>query len=110
MVERCLANAADLGAWVEDTPELELLAPVTTIIVCLRVAPAGLDVAATDDLNRRVVIALQADGRAFVTGTVWDGRAAIRAAFDNWATRPGDVAILREAILDMVARERVAPR
>ena len=110
MVERCLDNAAGFAAWVEATPGLELLAPAPTIIVCFRVAPAGPDAAATDDLNRRVVAGLQADGRAFVTGTVWDGKAAIRAAFDNWTTRPADVAILQGAILDVVAESVVGRR
>ncbi|CAA9557806.1 MAG: Aromatic-L-amino-acid decarboxylase [uncultured Thermomicrobiales bacterium] len=105
MVERCLDNAAAFAAWVGATPGLELLAPAPTIIVCFRVAPAGMDDTETDEVNRRVVAGLQADGRAFVSGTVWEGKAAIRAAFDNWATGPADVAILQAAILDVAARE-----
>ncbi len=41
---------------------------------------------------------MQHDGRAFVTPTVWEGKAAIRAAFDNWATQPHDVEILWTAL------------
>jgi hypothetical protein len=41
----------------------------------------------------------KADGRAFVTGTVRNGRAAIRASFDTWATIERDVAILEEAVM-----------
>jgi hypothetical protein len=51
------------------------------------------------------VRAIQVDGRAFVTGTVWNGRAAIRAAFDNWRTTADDVAILQSAIVDVVASQ-----
>jgi glutamate/tyrosine decarboxylase-like PLP-dependent enzyme len=104
IVERCLANAAAFAAWVESSPGLELMAPANLNIVCFRCAPAGWTDAATDDLNRDVVAALQADGRVFVSGTVWRGRAAIRAAFDNWATGPADLELLQEAVADVGKR------
>ncbi len=77
------------------------MSPATINIVCFRLAPAGLDASAADDLNRRAVSVLQADGRVFVSGTVWVGRAAIRAAFDNWMTDAHDVAILKQAVADI---------
>lgn len=98
MVERCCANAAMFASWIETAPNLELLAPVPLNIVCFRYRADGLTDAETDVLTRAAVSALQADGRAFVTGTVWRGQAAIRAAFDNWATTAHDVAILQEAV------------
>ncbi len=106
LVERCVENAAAFAAWVDAAPGLELMAPAPLIIVCFRYAPAHLrdDPAATDAFNREAVAALQADGRAFVTGTVWNGRAAIRTAFDNWATGPTDVAILQEAVREIGER------
>jgi hypothetical protein len=55
----------------------------------------------TDQLNRDAVTAIQDDGRAFVSGTVWNGRAAIRCAFDNWTTTLDDVAILESAVRDV---------
>jgi glutamate/tyrosine decarboxylase-like PLP-dependent enzyme len=99
VVERCCANAADFGAWVAATDGLELAAPVHLNIVCFRAVQPDLDQAANDAANRALVAALQRDGRVFVSGTVWEGRAAVRAAFDNWATGPADVAILKEAVL-----------
>ncbi|MDQ3044458.1 MAG: pyridoxal-dependent decarboxylase [Chloroflexota bacterium] len=104
MIERCAANAAQLASWVEATPGLELMAPAPLIIVCFRLAPEGLDADAADAINREAVAALQRDGRAFVSETVWRGRAAIRAAFDNWSTTPADVAILQTAVTDVIAR------
>jgi len=101
IVERCLANAAAFAAWIEAAPGVELMAPAGLNIVCFRYAPAGASPAEADALNRRAVAALQADGRVFVTGTVWNGRAAIRAAFDNWATGPADVAILQAAVAEI---------
>ena len=40
-------------------------------------------------------------GRVVVSGTVWQGREGSRAAFDNWATGPADVAILKQAVADI---------
>ena len=97
MVERCAANAADFAAWVEAPAGVELMAPAPLNIVCFRYVVEDDD-DANDALNRNAVAAIQRDGRIFVTGTVWNGRAAIRAAFDNWATRTSDVDILKETI------------
>ena len=110
LVERCLDNAAAFAAWVEGAEGFELLAPAPLIIVCFRLAPAGLEATAADALNRELVAALQADGRVFVSGTVWDGKAAVRAAFDNWATGPEDVAVLQEAVLEVGQRLVRGPR
>ena len=100
LVERCAANASDFATWVEATPGVELMAPAPLNIVCFRYVVEGDD-DANDELNREAVAAIQRDGRVFVTGTVWSGRAAIRAAFDNWATRQEDVDILKETIADI---------
>lgn len=100
LVRRCVGHAAMLGDWVEATDGIELLAPVNLNIVCFRFAPDAIEERERDDFNRRVVKTIQQDGRAFVTPTVWNGKVAIRAAFDNWATAPGDVEILCDAIRD----------
>lgn len=101
IVERCCANAAGFASWIESTPGLELVAPAPLNIVCFRYVVPGLSDDETDALNRAAVTALQADGRAFVTGTVWNGRAAIRAAFDNWATTSADVAVLQDVVCEV---------
>jgi glutamate/tyrosine decarboxylase-like PLP-dependent enzyme len=109
LVERCVDHAIAFARWVEATPGLDLMnrermreAPLN--VVCFRYAPAGLDAAATDAFNRAAIAAIQTDGRVFVTGTTWDDRVALRAAFDNWATTPDDVAILQAAVVEIGER------
>ncbi len=104
IVEQCCANAAAFAAWVAAQPGLELLAPARLNIVCFRFAPAGLSAERTDALNREALAAVRADGRAFVSGTVWQGKVALRAAFDNWATSAHDMALLQEAIAEVGSR------
>lgn len=101
IVERCLDNAWTFANWVEAEPGIELMAPAPLNIVCWRYTPADLDDEATDQFNRAAIAAIQSDGRAFVSGTVWQGRAAIRCAFDNWSTTTADVEILQSAVRDI---------
>ena len=101
MVDRCLDNAAAFGAWLEGDTTTELLSPVNLNMVCWRYRPTGLTDAETDDFNREAVTRIQRDGRVFLTPTVWDGKQAIRCAFDNWATSSEDVRILQEAIQEI---------
>ncbi len=104
MIERCVDNAIAFINWIDATPGLELmnaerLRATPLNIVCFRFSGEGRSDAEADELNRRAAVAIQADGRAFVSGTDWDGRRAMRAAFDNWATTLEDVKILQQAVL-----------
>lgn len=100
LVERCVDNAAAFARWVEATPGVELMNPAPLNIVCFRIVREGCEKAVTDEMNRLAVRAIQVDGRAFVTGTIWNGHAAIRAAFDNWQTTLDDVEMLQAAVKD----------
>lgn len=104
MVDRCLDNAWAFADWVQTEPGIELMAPAPLNMVCWRYTPDGLDDAATDDFNRAAIVAIQDDGRAFVSGTIWNGRAAIRCAFDNWTTTLADVELLQDAVRDVGLR------
>ncbi|GGQ64109.1 pyridoxal phosphate-dependent decarboxylase family protein [Kitasatospora griseola] len=93
-VAHCTAQARRLGAWVEQDPELELLAPVETSIVAFRYRPSGLDEEATQQLNSRLPVAVQQRGRVFVTGAVYRGREMLRACLLNSATTDEDLRLL----------------
>jgi len=45
----------------------------------------------TDDRTRAVLNAVQRSGEAWMGGTTWDGRAAIRISVSNWQTSEADV-------------------
>jgi glutamate/tyrosine decarboxylase-like PLP-dependent enzyme len=103
IVNRSIANARQFADWVDQHPELELLAPATLNIVCFRFLDPSHTGANIDDLNARALELLQRGGLAYGTATRWRGASAIRAAFDNWATGPEDIAALEQAITNVIA-------
>jgi hypothetical protein len=46
---------------------------------------------ADDDTTSAVLAAVQESGEAWMSGTTWDGRAAIRISVSNWRTSDEDV-------------------
>ena len=92
--------AQELAALVERAPDLELAAPPETSIVAFRARPAGCPPARLDDLNRALPEAVQARGRAFVTGTVFGGRETLRACILHPDTRSEH---LRTLVAEVVA-------
>jgi aromatic-L-amino-acid decarboxylase len=79
---------------IEETPELELLAPVSLNIVCFRYRCND-----ADRVNADIVVALQESGIAVPSTTTINGRFAIRAAIVNHRTGSNDIdALLRATI------------
>jgi glutamate/tyrosine decarboxylase-like PLP-dependent enzyme len=108
LVEHCIDNARTLAAWIDAQPNMELLnadrqREYPFNIVCFRYLDSGLDAASLDALNVDAVGRIQRDGRAFVSGTRWNGVPGIRAAFVNWSTTNDDVEILINTLADIGA-------
>jgi glutamate/tyrosine decarboxylase-like PLP-dependent enzyme len=91
IVEHCLDIAQYAAELVEQSPHLELMAPVQLNIVPFRFVREGLDDEALDDLNQRLGAAVLADGRFLVGTTRLGARWIFRPAFSNWRTRPQDI-------------------
>ena len=102
-VTRANGLARELAALVEAEPELELAAAPETSIVAFRARLAGCPAARLDDINRALPEAVQARGRAFITGTVFDGRETLRACILHPGTRTEHLATL---VIEVVAAAR----
>jgi aromatic-L-amino-acid decarboxylase len=108
-VARANALARELATLVEREPELELAAAPETSIVAFRARPAGCPPARLDELNRALPEAVQARGRAFVTGTVFGGRETLRACILHPDTSSEHLATLVAEVV-ATARARVAAK
>jgi aromatic-L-amino-acid decarboxylase len=93
--------AQEFAEWVRGTPGWEVVAPHPFSLVVFRHAPAGRDEAARDADNQRILDAVNASGRAFLSHTRLDGRFVLRLAIGNLRTERRHVAeawaLLREA-------------
>jgi glutamate/tyrosine decarboxylase-like PLP-dependent enzyme len=98
-VVRANALARELAALVEREPELELAAAPETSIVAFRAHPAGCAPDRLDELNRGLPDAVQARGRVFITGTVFDGRETLRACILHPDTTSSHLATLVAEVL-----------
>jgi len=107
LVDRCCSHArrfaAGLRAGDRSAGQVEILNEVVLNQVLVRFAPpAGGDAESTDDFTREVIRRVQLDGTCWLSGTTWQGRAAMRISISNWSTTEADVersvaAILRAA-------------
>ena len=82
MVERCCRHARRFAAGLEDLGA-EVLNDVELNQVLFRFA--------SDTETNEALSAVQESGEAWMSGTTWDGRAAIRISVSNWQTSDEDV-------------------
>jgi aromatic-L-amino-acid decarboxylase len=99
-VARCNELARELATMVEREPELELAVAPQTSIVAFRARPAGCPPERLEDVNRALPEAVQARGRAFVTGTVFEGRETLRACILHPGTGSDHLAILVTEVVE----------
>lgn len=93
MMERTCELAEYLAERVAESPELELLAPVSLNIVCFRFLCDD----AVDQVNSDIVVAIQESGLAAPSTTKINGKLAIRAAIFNHRTSQLDIDSLIDA-------------
>jgi aromatic-L-amino-acid/L-tryptophan decarboxylase len=93
-VVRANALARELAALVEREPSLKLAAVPETSIVAFRARPHGCAPDRLEAVNRTLPEAVQARGRTFVTGTVYEGRETLRACILHPGTTEADLTTL----------------
>jgi aromatic-L-amino-acid/L-tryptophan decarboxylase len=98
-VVRANGLARELAGLVDRETALELAAVPETSIVAFRARPPGCTLAQIDAVNRALPEAVQARGRAFVTGTVYDERETVRACILHPGTTKADLATLVAEVL-----------
>ena len=89
LVERTCALARRFAEQLGAAPGVEVLNDVVLNQVLVRFG-SGSDTE-SDDLTRAVVERVQHDGTCWMSGTVWQGRAAMRISVSNWSTDGADV-------------------
>jgi glutamate/tyrosine decarboxylase-like PLP-dependent enzyme len=102
MVERCCALARRMASRLGDADGVEILNEVVLNQVLVRfAAPDGGD---GDAFTCEVMTRVQDGGEAWMGGTTWQGRAAIRISVSNWSTTEADIDRTADAILKATGR------
>jgi glutamate/tyrosine decarboxylase-like PLP-dependent enzyme len=91
LVERNCALARRLADAMREVDGVEVLNDVVLNQVLLRFDD-------DDVTTQNVVEEVQRGGEAWLGGTVWRGRAAVRVSVSNWSTTEGDIDRLAEAL------------
>ena len=86
--------------------ELEVLAPARLGIFCFRARPRGVDdAAALDRLNERILSAVNAGGRYFISSTRLRGAFSLRMCPIGYRTTEADIEGLVSAVAEVGTRE-----
>jgi glutamate/tyrosine decarboxylase-like PLP-dependent enzyme len=96
VAENC-RQAACLAAWIEASPDYELLSPCKLNVVTFK---PRVDDAEVGQILQRI----NKSGKVFMTPGEWQGNSGIRAAFSNWRTTQADVEIICD-VLNTAMRE-----
>jgi aromatic-L-amino-acid decarboxylase len=111
-IEHDIAMARYLATCVEASDDFELLAPVELSICCFRYLPPGTKARLAhaneserthldgelNELNARIMHAVQREGRAYLSSANLNGKFALRACIINFRTERADI----DATLDIV--------
>ena len=107
---RALDEKLDLAAWaaaeLRQVPGVEIVAEPQLSLLAFRVTRPGLDEAATDDLNRRVMEAVNAKGRVYITNTTARGRFLIRICVLSFRTHMDRMQMALEDIRAAIDEQR----
>jgi glutamate/tyrosine decarboxylase-like PLP-dependent enzyme len=99
LVVRCCEHARRAAEELAALPGAEVLNEVVLNQVLFRFE--------TDERTQDALRAVQQSGKAWLSGTTWDDRAAIRVSVSNWQTSDADVERLvdafRAAVVEMAA-------
>ena len=95
------ALAREFAGWVDDDAAWERMAPVPMSVVCFRWAPPGTSEEERAALNARIMEAVNASGRVYLSHTKLGDVYTLRVAIGNLRTERRHVAeawrLLREA-------------
>ena len=105
LVDRCCDHAVALATGIAALHGAELVAPATLnqALVRFRSPESGSTEADHDARTTAVIKAINAEGTAFFSGTIWEGRCAMRISVINWRTTKDNVVVTIAAIARVLA-------
>lgn len=110
LIQQNIDQSSYLGRLIEAHPELELTTPVVLNVVCFRFVPKGFATDQLDALNKEILVELQEQGIAVLSGTTILGKYVMRVGHTNHRSRRADFDLLTQEVLrignELVSRMR----
>ncbi len=112
LIERSCAHAATLAAGIAALEGAELVAAPTLNQALVRFRSGGTDATEEDHDARTagVIAAINREGTAFFSGTVWKGRRVLRISVINARTSANDVEATIAAVARVLAATHIHPK
>ena len=105
VIRKHLALARRLREELERIPGLSIVAPTPFSVVAFRFDFPGVSPEGADAANRRILEAVNADGRSFISHTALGGRFVLRAAIGNARTEWRHLERFLDALKNAIASE-----
>jgi aromatic-L-amino-acid decarboxylase len=97
LIQQNVDQAHYLAGVIQSTPNLELLAPYPSNVVCFRFRPDNCDEESINKLNREILVELHESGVAAPSNTMIRSAFALRVAVTNHRSRRDDFDVLMES-------------
>jgi len=101
LIQQNINQAKYLAALIVDSSNLELMTPVFLNIVCFRYFRLGISPINLDEINKKIVVALQEKGIAVLSWTIIEGKYVMRAANFNYRSKKQDFNLLIKKIVQI---------
>jgi aromatic-L-amino-acid/L-tryptophan decarboxylase len=104
MMQKDIDLANYLSYLVDEAPDFELKARSRLAISCFRYTGKNLTEAQISAVHQKLIPALEADGRVFITGTKLNGEFVLRACLINHRKQKSSVEYLLEVIREVASK------
>ncbi|MHA2495955.1 MAG: pyridoxal phosphate-dependent decarboxylase family protein [Candidatus Hodarchaeales archaeon] len=101
LIQQNVDQAHYLASVIQSTPNLELLAPCPSNVVCFRFKPSSWNEEPINKLNREILVKLHEEGVAAPSNTMIGNKFALRAAIANHRSKRDDFDLLIDSVVSL---------
>lgn len=96
-------SSQQFAKWLDRSENYELVYPCQMNVVLFRPNCDGLTQQQADQLTSERLMAINQDGRIYLSPGIWQGHQIIRAALSNWQTDAGDIGIAKQVLSELAS-------
>ncbi|MDQ7049497.1 MAG: aminotransferase class I/II-fold pyridoxal phosphate-dependent enzyme [Enterobacterales bacterium] len=90
-----------LANWIDDSIDYELVHPCQMNVILFRPSAGNLSQQQIDEKTKKLLQAINKDGRIYLSPGHWQGNEIIRVALSNWQTDENDIKIAIQVLQEL---------